>query len=447
MHQPYPSDPPRPSGYTAALVTTGILALLGFTLPILVGERLVFLNVEAFRNEAPIPGFIKFLFLYPLLAGIFIIVVSTAARGLSRGITLLGLGLLTLALQIAGASEFSNVMAPAVLKFPGNAQFLILAILTGFAGWSMLYAGALVSSISPSSRLPKVIAGVGGGVFLLHLLLPVLPTEAGSLLIVTPIKALARGGIEGPALGMFVIVLLSMVFNLTASVMGCVLAGTGPQSRGLSRTTGILARIGIFCLLLFPLVVTAVAPNMHPTERLYTAVLIAKLLCWNIGIFAVLPFGLADLLLSIVTVSSSRRPPCPEPARPPFTGQGYPPGYGEIPVTWPEHPAPPPPRGTYTPVPGAWANYPPAPGGGHPASPPPARPGWPSPAGQPAHPPHPAPRPGPVPGGYPYPPQGQGPIPAQAPPPQDPRVAELQNLFARGLITREEYNRRLRELR
>ncbi|MBP7866491.1 MAG: hypothetical protein KA419_11115 [Acidobacteria bacterium] len=434
MQQTQTPDYPERSSFTAALVTAGVLAVLGFALPVLVGERLIFLNLEVFKSGSPVPGILKVLLLYPLLAGIFTIVVGAVARGVARAVTLLGLGLLTVALQIVGASEFSNALMPGVARLPGDAQATLLVMLLGFAGWSMLYAGSLVASLAPSGRLPKVIAGIGGGIFLLHLLLPVLPSEAGSLLLVTPVKALFRGGADGLLAGVMAIVLLSMALNVTASVLGCVLAGTGPRSLGLSRTAAILARIGIFLLLLFPAVIAAVAPGINTTERIATLTLVAKMLCWNIGIYAILPLALADLLSTVALAPSRARPTYPGYSPPPYTRRGYPPGYGEIPAGWPEVQAPPPAGGPHPPMPGAWANYAPTPGGAHPAAPP-------------VRPPHPAPPHGPVPGGYPYPPQGQGPFPAQAPPPQDPRVVELNRLLSRGMITLEEYHRRLRALR
>lgn len=446
MYQTHNPNTPEPSSHTAALVTTGVLAVLGFALPVLVGERLVFLNLEVFKSGSPAPGFLKVLLLYPLLAGVFTLVVAAVARGLARAVTLLGLGVLSVTLQIVGTSEFSEIMLPTA-RFPGETRTTLLVMLLGFAGWSMLHAGAQVSGTAPSGRLPKVVAGIGGGIFLLHLLLPVLPPEAGSLLLVAPVKALFLGGTDGLFTGMIAIVLLSLALNLTAAILGCILAGTGPRSRGMSRTAAILARIGIFLLLLSPAVIAAAAPDVGVTERVASLTLLAKMLCWNIGIYALLPLALADLLSTLAPAPSAARPACPVHTPRPYTGQGYPPGYGEIPAGWPEVPAPPPPGGPHPPVPGAWANYPPHPGGAYPAPPPPARPGWPPPAGHPAHPPHPAQPPGPVPGSHPYPPpQGPGRFPAQAPPRQDPRVAELQSLFARGLITREEYNRRLRDL-
>ncbi len=422
---PQPSAPPARGA--APAVSVGILAVIGFALPVLAGRELVFPSLLPFTSEGRMFTVEMILLLmYPLIAGIATIVAAAVARGRLRGGILVGLGLLTVVVNLTGANvlpQFSQMLAQGVSD---SARTAALTVLLGFAGWSLLWAGAGVVAGREWDRLPKILAAVGGALFVLHLLLPILPSQAGATLLGFPFKLLTAEAVPPEAKGLGALILLSMVLNVIGSVVGFCLAGSRTGT-GLAKGIRVLAVCGVVLLLLTPLYALLLAVGSS-SETLAPALLAyVKFLCTGIGLFAVIPLGLADLLGAGTSPAAFAAGAGPAP---------YGPGYGAPYGAPPPHPGYPacPPQGypgQAQPAPRAYPGYPP------PAQPPqgPGAPyGWPSPpAGQPrGGQPQPA-----APGTWPAPPAGAC--------PPDPRLAEAYRLLMAGAITREEYERRWRE--
>ena len=421
-----PQPPAAPSRGATPAVFVGVLALVGFGLPILAGRELVFPALAPFTAEGRMLTFgMVLLLMYPLAAGIATIVAAAATKGRARGGILLGLGLLTVVVNLSGANvlpQFSQMMAQGV---EDSARAAVFTVLLGFAGWSLLWAGAGAVAGQEWNRLPKVMSAVGGALFVGHLLLPVLPSQAGATLLGFPFKLLTSQAAPAEAKGFGAIILLSMILNVIGCVLGFCLAGSRTGA-GLAKGIRVLSACGVALLLLTPLYVFLMAVGGN-SEALAPALLAyAKFLCLGVGLFAVIPLGLTDLLGAGAAPAAGAPRVGPAPY-----GPGYGAPYGAQPP-WPGYPAYPPQGQPPQGYPVQRAPMPP----GYPGYPPPAQPPG-RPGAQPAWP---APPSGQHQGGYP--PAGRPPAGAYPP---DPRVAEAYRLLMTGAISREEYERRLRE--
>ena len=88
------------------ILILGALLILGFVLPmlsldIMTGDVVEFPNIERVFN-ASTPPLLKFMLLFPLVAGIIVIVVAIVESGIMRSLILIALGAVPFAIQALG---------------------------------------------------------------------------------------------------------------------------------------------------------------------------------------------------------------------------------------------------------------------------------------------------------------------------------------------------------
>ncbi len=313
------------SGQMGAIpfVVLGIMLLLGFLLPVVVMRpnygsssslRVEFINFTGLA-EPDVPVVLKIMLIYPALAGIAVLCVGLAVRGIGRGIPMMCIGMMPL-LILMGADEVQEIFRSLPQEFIGTGVAVVIALL----GWLGLFAGGVALRYQKTYRAAAITAGVGGGLYLLHLLIPVTSELRGhtTIPLIQPFMLLSdlsnsRGHIQGSALFFILFQIAQMGCMIAASIVALrftFIADLRGRATGLSfllllgaLACGALSVLGA----LFGLFSEASrAAEAIPT--LFTALL--KMGCWIGGLMFLVPFGLADLLLAV-------HPQRPEP-------QGFP---------------------------------------------------------------------------------------------------------------------------
>jgi len=298
----YPSDDPYRSTEPAdefrrrrRIRKLGIILLLGFLLPVLSprtfegGVRTTFLNFEIL-GESSAPGLARFMFLYPGLAGIAVIILA-AYRGAARSVGLICVGILPLVVLALDpdVQEAASVLS----SFPGARS--IWAAVFSLAGCGGILAGIRALHYRPGSRPAAVIGAVGGGLYLVSLFLPVLPKEMGRIAFLVSFKVFGQPSSIPLGLGM----LGQMVCLMLASVICLMTLARMPAARELADGafkfviwSAVVYLLGVILQTLF----TMDGPASH--FLCFLSVMV-KVTFWVVGLFLLLPVGLADLIVNL----------------------------------------------------------------------------------------------------------------------------------------------------
>jgi len=182
----------------------GILLLASGLLPALVPTssedaslRLYFLNFEPL-GIAEVPGQVKFLLIYPLLAGSALIALSFLPAGYGRGIGMLVAGLLPwfVGLSMAPGGTLPEGPLSEVLRVI-EAQFNRLVAMTAFLELLLLgvFFGLRIQKAGVPSDFGRWVGGLSGGLFLLMLVMPIVPgifsIPLGSVPLTMPFSMMA----------------------------------------------------------------------------------------------------------------------------------------------------------------------------------------------------------------------------------------------------------------
>ena len=201
----------------------GIVLAVSFFLPILVPKpgwesvdyKLYFPHIQGLWW--PLPGSLRFLLFYPLPAGIAMILLAIYARGYIRPLGILGIALLPLIVSLGSDSGFTSDALVADSNIPAedmqgtSIPFVAMFSLIG------LFIGLRIQRGKPESAFGRVFAAICGGLFLLLLIIPSLPRQLGTMLIVTPFKLME---IVNPLTGIGVLMLLVALAGV--AVIGCI---------------------------------------------------------------------------------------------------------------------------------------------------------------------------------------------------------------------------------
>jgi len=379
-------------------VLLGLVILAGFFLPVLVGRgdqaKPVVPNILLLGEER-VPGIVKFILLYPGLAGISVIVLALATRGIGRAITLVVLGVIPFVVMLASA-DVRGVSGAMLSVAPSSITAAMVLGLLAFLG---LFVGSRARCFRPASLTAAIIGALGGGLYLVNLLLPLYPSAMGSIALLRPLKLMELGD---QALVVGLITLGAMACMIAASILCIVNVVQGTRAQRLAH---IAFRLFLTAIVL--LVGAELVPTFWRIGQVEGVQVVASLLSsvkgllWLGGLFLLIPVGITDLVVSLGPVPA----PVARPAMAPSFAPVVP--VAAAPV------APPAVSIAVTPSVLAVPAAPPA--GPVPAAPPPAAP----------VPPAPAPR---------------EPGDAYA------RLEKLKQMLDNGLITEEEYNKKKSEI-
>jgi len=213
----------------------GIALLVGFVMPVVASKfggkipyRLVFPFVEVLGSSGASVA-AKLLSLYPLFAGIGMILLALLARGWVRAGGMLGIGLLVWLVVLPTRELYLLTALPDCGA--GVGAFLFVTFLG-----MMMYAGLRMQEAAPGVLSGRLLAGASGAVLLLSgLLLPLLREPFG-LLVPLPFHLMS--------LNVFVGLMMLMTLMALAAVAVLACLGFAPK---LARQR-LLVSLGIWML-------------------------------------------------------------------------------------------------------------------------------------------------------------------------------------------------------
>jgi len=285
----------------AAVIVLGGVLIVSFLLPAGVTTEsqdgrpvsvLFALSIRAL-GEPAVPGVLKVALLYPLLAGVTVIVLALGRRVAVRAVGLVVLGVAGLLLPLM-SSDIRAYLDQGPWG-PGGAGALV--ILAAALGWLGIFAGSRSRWYRPSHGITWVVGLVGAGLLLAALFWPGLPAERGYVLIAAPVVMMGQSGGGWPGLAAFL-----QVDCLLVAALLCLAAHPRQPLFRVRRlaawafllvVTGIV--IGCFAFLstltgAVPMPVTQKPVELH-------VVTLVKILTWGLGLVLLVPFGITDWLV------------------------------------------------------------------------------------------------------------------------------------------------------
>jgi len=296
--EPYQEEMQRKS----ILSRLGWALLIGGLLPVFVGNMadptVVFPN---FQMQGK-PGWLAFLLLSPVIAGMGVVIVSSFIQASFRGVV---------ALLMAGILIVPVAMAEAGGPFPEALGFMgvwtdslskgipLVWLLMGF-GWIALLGGARWRSFSPGNLIAYGLAAAGGVTVLLAWVLPLLPEAQGGLLATRVVKMYG----DKPWLWLGIVLTLVMLCHFVA-VAFCVLSTRGKATRSIVNMNSYAVFL-LTAAVIMPAIaaagveaydtIKAGAKGLKLAVTLMNKLLLsAKMGFWMGGALLLMPIALSDL--------------------------------------------------------------------------------------------------------------------------------------------------------
>ncbi|MBP7867054.1 MAG: hypothetical protein KA419_14015 [Acidobacteria bacterium] len=287
-----------------------VLLLAGFLLPLIEPRQgIVFLNIWLLLQEG-VPGVLIFLALYPLLAAIGVFVLTNVLAGWARGAVMAGIGLLPLLMFLFEGGSQLKMFA---IARPEAAFASVLSSL-GMIG---LFAGGLAICFQRENLTAVWTGGVGGGLFLVSLLVP-----RGSSLetvgLYQPFLLMQAGGFMPFLVGF--LTLAGLVCLVLSSVFMLLLTFSRPMNEEYGRKSYRLALAWLVVTGVTLLMATVAQSSEAPrgfggASFVFLLNMFLKLLLWVGPAFVLIPLGLADFLLEWAFRTGAVAPaPAPAPA-------------------------------------------------------------------------------------------------------------------------------------
>ncbi|MDH3584744.1 MAG: hypothetical protein OER86_11065, partial [Phycisphaerae bacterium] len=276
------------------LTLLGCALLVGLVLPVIVpapsGTTVNFFNFEALAQSG-VPVVLKILLLYPLLAGIGVILLGRLAPHPWRGLAIVGLGVLPLLIGLCDG-QLRRAMADGISQMAAGAGLAGLLLLTGLLG---LLVGTRGRWYRPRMMIFFALGLVGGGCALIYQVLPVLPADAGKVPVVAIFKKFSAS--VPLALGD----LMQLLCLLGCSIL-CFANTPGRKPINASQL-GWMAWVLLVLAAALPLVLGMIAGVAEAGDNLTAPVffgivsMVAKVILLVGVILLLVPTGLIDLLI------------------------------------------------------------------------------------------------------------------------------------------------------
>ena len=296
--EPYQEEMQRKS----ILSRLGWALLIGGLLPVFVGNMadptVVFPN---FHMQGQ-PGWLAFLLLSPLIAGVGVVIASSFVPAPFRGAAALlmaGVLIAPVAMEKGGGS-FPEALGFMRVWMDSLSKGIPLAGLLIGLGWIALLGGARWRSFAPGSLIAYGLATAGGVAVALAWMLPLLPEAQGGLLAVCVFKLYSAK----PWLWLGIVLTLVLLCHGVAAIF-CVLATRGKATRSIVN----MNCYAVFLLTGAVIVPALIAAGMQAygamqnggqgiklaVELMSRLLLSAKVGLWLGGALLLMPMALADL--------------------------------------------------------------------------------------------------------------------------------------------------------
>ncbi len=286
----------------------GLVLLAAFLMPIMVpgfgagsSSEWIFVNLEVFRQE--VPWQVAVVMLAPAVGGVGIILASRLLRHPVRGAVICALPILPVLLLLLD-EEVARDVKFAFSATPTESKVLLILWCIALIG---LLVGIRTRWYRPANPAAYVVGCVGGGTYALSLLLPVLPSEAGYIALVTPFKLF-----DVPRMVLFGFGLLMAMLCMIAASVICIVNRPGIRddfARNRARAALWLLVSGQAAGVLFTLMtfLQALPEDGAASFAASVFLIFVKGGAMMFGMILLLPFGLIDLLVGPM------RPPAAAP--------------------------------------------------------------------------------------------------------------------------------------
>jgi len=298
-----PADDPTDS----LLSKIGIGLIIAFILP-LYARKLFFLNLEVL-GERGVPDLVKFELIYPLIAGIAACVLAKKARTIGRGWLILILGLLPFLIALSDDSV-QRAVGEILNNLPGSGTSGGNMLL-GLIGVLGMLAGAWALKIKADLDLAALIAAGGGGLYLISLIIPV----KGQLPLLAPFKLFSTRDYSGAGLVAVsaIVSLICLALTITAAVK-CLLLPKSAGDRSSQAGTAIrlwVWQFPVYGVFMIYVMIAAAGKGGVDIIELFLAMALAigKFFPWILGLYLLIPLGVAELLLCRPSASAPPQQP------------------------------------------------------------------------------------------------------------------------------------------
>lgn len=302
------------------LKTIGILLIVGFIFPILMfrGNDLTFLNVEIL-GESRVPFGLKFQMIYPLLAGIGLLVIANQKRNLVTAIFIMLLAVLPI-IMMADDRDLSKLFSS---SSNGGLDFIFDFISVGsIFSFIAIIGGAYSSIFLKQKKIGTYIAMGGVVIFAISLFVKgdlneSIPLIDGIRMIISPEDYFRTFGVhsdEGQILVRLLgaVMFTSMVLKILASYAAFLMINEG-ENFMTSRKRVIsywIASIVVVVVSFFAVLAFVAADKGGGEAFLAVLLFTLKMVAWIGSLMALLPLALSELL---VLIDSGAKFDIPEP--------------------------------------------------------------------------------------------------------------------------------------
>jgi ankyrin repeat protein len=294
------------TGVIIRVIAIGLL--IAFFFPVIVLEdgtiRAAILNIEVFFSAyfggGKIPPMILVQLIYPLIAGFFLFKVARWKPGLGKGLTLSLTGLFPFLLilsndkfqegfgQVTGRASHGGLSTGLIVLLLAAATFLILA-------------GAYAVRLNPGNKTAGFAAALGGAIYIAYLIY----TFVGQYIFIQPYAPApppptARTGAPGFTLfGFFILFNLALMLVIAAHCF--LLTRKNTQKERMGKRIILLWFIQpflVFAIIVHSLQSFSWGRGMAGFGFFVMAITaIIKITPWVLGLFLLVPLGLAELLV------------------------------------------------------------------------------------------------------------------------------------------------------
>ena len=253
-----------------------------------------FLNIEGLFQPS-VPGLLSLALLYPLIGGLGALFTSIYAPPLARSITYCCIGGLFMIIVFANQGSIAAVRNLGAV--PGGAGMITLWIFW-LLGLGMMIVGIRLRRYRPTYTGAYIIGAVGAVFYLLSLVVPALPVEAGGLWLAMPFELIKQNVFLGIG---------SLLQMLCLIAVGVLCAAntprvSAPRAVSLSVISLGLIAASIVVVLVFTLLAGIDQPNSFGGKSmmgLMIASLLLKMVLFIGSIMLLVPVGVADLILTL----------------------------------------------------------------------------------------------------------------------------------------------------
>jgi len=228
-----------------------------------------------------------------LLVGIGISILSKNQYQGIRGGVMVGLAILNLVLGLVFENPFEGIR--------GDQETLAaLLAVAAFAGWVCLVAGARARHFRPDSGGAHMVGLIGGVVVLAVLVIPILPEDAGYVLVLTPFKVFGPFGEAGPSAVYSGLILMALMAMIICSAILCI---TNNPTKSFDAVSDSALTAFQLAVLIVPSIFVAsiVVLSMQYGEfpALWAIINLSKVCLISAGIIFLLPVGISECILDV----------------------------------------------------------------------------------------------------------------------------------------------------